>query len=126
MNKRIGMMVATVVLAAATGMAQGNANRMATEGLVSAWLSGMQMEVDWRLAERPTYPEVETIAAAAAEGMTPGHAWRQVHVDQESSLAGETGSAAAPFRTIGAASGQTHLKSEPLSFSGSGFVFPPF
>ncbi|MBM4165198.1 MAG: hypothetical protein FJ222_12275, partial [Lentisphaerae bacterium] len=103
MGGRMAIAVAAALLAASAGMAQGTYSQMATEGLVSAWLGTLQMGVDERLAERPTYAEAEAIAAAAAARINPGQAARLVHVDSAATNAIETGSAAAPYRTIQAA-----------------------
>ncbi len=103
MGGRVMVAVTAALLAASAGFAQGTYSQVATEGLVSAWLSVMQLDVDERLAERPTYGEAEAIAAEAAAAISPGRASRLVHVDGAATNTAETGSAAAPYRTIQAA-----------------------
>ena len=102
MGGRIAGTVAAALLAASAGLAQGY-SQMATEGQVSAWLSTLQIDVDERMADRPTFAEVEAIVSSAAVALSPGRASRLVHVDGASTNIAQTGSAAAPFHTIEAA-----------------------
>jgi len=88
---------------AGAGAVGTNVNRTATEGWATARIRDLRLGLEAQIGARPTYEDAEGIAAAAAARINPGQAARLVHVDSAATNAIETGSAAAPYRTIQAA-----------------------
>ncbi len=104
MKKRLWLVVVIAAWAATgEGVEGSNLNRTATEGWATARIRDLRLRMEAEFGRRPTYEEAESIAASAATAINPGQATRLVHVDGAATNTVETGSAAAPYRTIQAA-----------------------